>query len=69
MLRKKKLPFIQFHFIKLKNWQAILMPFATTGMQLEIIILCEVSQRKTYIIWYHLYVESMTQMNLSMKQK
>ena len=35
-----------------------IMPFATTWMQLEIIILSEVSQkRKTNTIWYHLYVE------------
>ena len=32
------------------------MPFATTWMDLEIIILSEVTQ--TNIIWYHLYVES-----------
>ena len=35
-----------------------IMPFATTWMDLEIIILNEVSQKKTNIIWYHLYVES-----------
>ena len=35
-----------------------IMPFATTWMQLEIITLSEVSQkRKTNTIWYHLYVE------------
>ena len=33
------------------------MPFAATWMDLEIIMLSEVSQRKTKII-YHLYVES-----------
>ena len=32
--------------------------FAATWMALENIILSEVSQRKTNIIWYHLYVES-----------
>ena len=39
-------------------------------MQLEIIILSEVSQKVKYI-WDHLHVESkkITQMNLSMKQK
>ena len=44
-----------------------IMPFAAMWMDLEIIILCEVSQAKTNIIWYHLYVESkkiMIQMNL-----
>ena len=34
------------------------MPFAVTWTDLEIIILSEVSQTKTNIIWYHLYVES-----------
>ena len=35
------------------------MPFAVTWMELEILILSEVSRkRKTNIIWYHLYVES-----------
>ena len=34
-----------------------IMPFAATCMDLEIIILSEVRQRKTNIIWCHLYVE------------
>ena len=34
------------------------MLFATTWMQLEIIILREINQKKTNTIWYHLYVES-----------
>ena len=48
-----------------------IMPFAPTWMDLEIIILSEVSQTKTNIIWYHLYVESkkMIQMNLFTKQR
>ena len=37
-------------------------------MNLEIIMLSEVRQRKTNTIGHHIYVESnMTQMNLSMK--
>ena len=35
-----------------------IMPFAATWMDPEIIILSEVSQTKTNIIWYHLCVES-----------
>ena len=48
-----------------------IMPFTATWVDLEIIILSEESQRKTNIIWYHLYVESkkMIQMNIFIKQK
>ena len=48
-----------------------IMPFAAPWMDLEIIILSEVSQTKTNIILYHLYVESKKtiQMNLFTKQK
>ena len=49
-----------------------IMASAATWMDLEIIILSEVSQtRKINIIWYHLYVESkkMIQMDLFTKQK
>ena len=47
------------------------MPFVATWMDLEIIILSEVRQKKTNIICYHLYVESkkMTQMNIFAKRK
>ena len=46
-----------------------ILPFAATWMELEIIILTEVSQTKTNIIQYHLYVEckKMIQMNLFIK--
>ena len=45
------------------------MPFAATRMDLHIVILSEVSQRKANK-WYHLYVESkkVIQMNLFTKQ-
>ena len=33
-------------------------PFAVTWMSLESIILSEVSQTKTNILWYHFYLES-----------
>ena len=48
-----------------------IMPFATTWVDLGIIILSEVNERKTNIICCHLYVESknMIQMNLFTKQK
>ena len=47
------------------------MQFAATWMDIEIIILSEVSQRKTTNICYHLHVEPkiMVQMNLFTKQK
>ena len=35
-----------------------IMPFAATQTDPEIIILSEVSQRKTNILWDHEYVES-----------
>ena len=35
-----------------------IMPFASTWMDLEIIILSEISQRKAHTPLYHLYVES-----------
>ena len=46
------------------------MPFAAAWIYLEVIVLREISQRKTNTT-YHLYVESekMIQMNLLIKQK
>ena len=35
-----------------------IMPFVATWMDLEIIVLSEVSQRRKNVVWYHLYVES-----------
>jgi len=35
-----------------------IMPFVATWMALEIVILSEVHQTKTTIIWYHLYEKS-----------
>ena len=34
------------------------MPFAATWMDLEGIMLSEISQKKTNTVWHHLYVES-----------
>ena len=47
------------------------MTVAATWIDLEIIILSELSQRKANSIWYHLYMESKKkiQMNLFTKQK
>ena len=48
-----------------------IIPFAITWMDLHLIMLSEVRQRKTNTIWYHLNVKSkkMKQMNLLAKQK
>ena len=35
-----------------------ILPFAATWMDLEGIMLSEMSQRKTNTVWSHLYVES-----------
>ena len=45
--------------ISLSHNKNEIMPFAATWMQLDVITLSEVSQRKTNIISYHLYVESL----------
>ena len=44
------------------------MPFAAIWMDMEIIILREVSQRMTNIISFICGIKNTTQMNLSMKQ-
>ena len=61
--------YIMEYYLAIKKNE--IMPFAATWMDPEIIILSEVSQRKTDIIRYHLYVESknMIQRNLFTKQK
>ena len=41
------------------------MPFVAAWMDLEIIMLNEVRQRKTNIIWYSLYVESKKKIDTS----
>ena len=35
-----------------------ILPFATTWMDLEGIMLSEICETKTNTVWYHLYVES-----------
>ena len=50
-MNKEDVVYIYYSAIK-KNE---IMPFTSTWMDLEIIIL---SQRKTNITWYHLYAES-----------
>ena len=35
-----------------------IMPFSATWVQLEVLILSEVSQKKMSTIWYHFFVES-----------
>ena len=48
-----------------------ILPFATTWMDLESIMLSEISQIKTNTVCYHFYVESekIRQMNIYTKQK
>ena len=47
-----------YNIIFLSRLKNGIMPFEATWMGLEIIILSEVSQKETNIIWYHLYAES-----------
>ena len=46
-----------------------IMPFATIWMNLQIILISEVRERKTNVTQYHFYMESkkMIQVNLSIK--
>ena len=37
-----------------------ILPFAAIWMDLEDIMLSEISQRKTSTVWYHVYVEPKT---------
>ena len=47
-----------YNGILLSHKKNEIMPFAATWTDPEIIILSEVSETKTNIIWHHLYVES-----------
>ena len=40
-----------------------ILPFVTTWMDLEGIMLSEINHEKTNTVWFHLYVESKKQMN------
>ena len=44
------------YYLAIKNNE--IMPFVATWVDLEIVILSEVSQRRRNIIWHPLYVES-----------
>ena len=62
-----------WHIYTVEYYSAIkkkkIMPFAATLVDLDILILSEVNQRKTNIIQYHLYLKKMIQMNLFTKWK
>ena len=41
----------------------VILPFVTTWMDLEGIMLSEISERKTSNVWFHIHVESKKEMN------
>ena len=45
-----------------------ILPFETTCMDLEKIMLSEINQRKLSIRWYHMWSQNIIQMNLHKKQ-
>ena len=47
-----------YNGILLSHKKNKILPFAATWMDLEGIMLSEISQRKTNTVWYHLHVES-----------
>ena len=47
-----------YNGILLRHTKKDILPFVATWMDLEGIILSEISQRKTNTVWYHLYMES-----------
>ena len=49
------------YYIKYYIKENEIISFTATWMNLEIIILSEVSQKKTNTVWYHLHVESKIQ--------
>ena len=52
------------YYLGIKKKKKIL-PFATAWMDLENTMLSEISQSKTYTIWFHSYVESNEQTKLT----
>ena len=54
-IKKMRYIYTMEYYSAIKNE---ILPFAATWMDLEGIMLSEISQRKTNTIWYHLYVES-----------
>ena len=54
MIKKMWYIYTMEYYLAIKKNE--MLPFATTWMELECIILREISQRKTNIIWFHSYV-------------